>query len=81
MPNIIGIKKLSNLWIIIAQKARSQFGSIQWQYSRSPAVGSRHYPLWVDQCPSTVVTPVFILKGCLIFNGIRQNLLAPNNPG
>lgn len=49
------------------------------QYSRFPAVCSRHHPLFLNKSSSTVVL-VVVLKRCLVFYGIRLDLLATDDP-
>lgn len=49
------------------------------QYLRSPAVGSRHHPLGVDERASTEVVLV-VLEGGLVGDGVRLHLLTPDDP-
>lgn len=49
-------------------------------YSRSPAVGGRHHPLWVDEGASTEVV-AHEKKGGLVLNGVRLHHYSPDDSG
>lgn len=47
-------------------------------YLRSPAVGGRHHPLWVDEGASTEVVAHKKKRG-LVLDGVRLHLYSPDD--